>query len=56
VSFAPDGRIVVGEDGLPYAVDFTRRVAVFGNVEAVRALRVQYTWQVMGASCKNIKL
>jgi outer membrane protein assembly factor BamB len=50
VSFAPDGRVVVGgEDGLPYAVDFTRGVdraklhvseLVFGNVEAVRALRV----------------
>ncbi|KAI0291958.1 WD40-repeat-containing domain protein [Russula brevipes] len=40
VSFAPDGRIVVGgEDGLPYAVDFARGL-VFGNVEAVRALRV----------------
>jgi hypothetical protein len=50
VSFAPGGRVVVGgEDGLPYAVDFTRgndpaglRVSelVFGNVEAVRSLRV----------------
>jgi len=51
VSFAPDGRVVVGgEDGLPYVVDFEKggdraglRVSeelVFGNVEAVRALRV----------------
>jgi len=50
VSFAPDGRVVVGgEDGLPYVVDFARGVGraelhvselVFGNVEAVRALRV----------------
>jgi WD40 repeat protein len=50
VSFAPGGRVVVGgEDGLPYLVDFTRggehagfvaSELVFGNVEAVRALRV----------------
>jgi len=50
VSFAPGGRVVVGgEDGLPYVVDFTRgsdhagsqvSELVFGNVEAVRALRV----------------
>jgi len=50
VSFAPSGRVVVGgEDGLPYLVDFTRggehagllvSELVFGNVEAVRALRV----------------
>jgi WD40 repeat protein len=50
VSFAPRGRVVVGgEDGLPYVVNFTRggdqaglhvSALVFGNVEAVRALRV----------------
>jgi len=50
VSFAPDGRVVVGgEDGLPFVVDCTREgdqagshvcELVFGNVEAVRALRV----------------
>jgi len=51
VSFAPDGRVLVGgEDGLPYLVDVSRggggdaRLSVselvFGNVEAVRALRV----------------
>ncbi len=52
VSFAPGGRVVVGgEDGLPYVVDFTRgsdhagshrqvSELVFGNIEAVRALRV----------------
>jgi len=53
VSFAPGGRVVVGgEDGLPYVVDFKRGLGgdraglhvseelVFGNVEAVRALRV----------------
>ena len=50
VSFASGGRVVVGgEDGLPYLVDFTRTGGhagllvgelVFGNVEAVRALRV----------------
>jgi WD40 repeat protein len=51
VSFAPGGRVVVGgEDGLPYVVDFRRggdragshvtEELVFGNVEAVRALRV----------------
>lgn len=50
VSFAPDGRVVVGgEDGLPYVVDCTRGgdqagsdvcELVFGNVEAVRALCV----------------
>jgi len=51
VSFAPDGRVVVGgEDGLPYVVDCTTRGGdragshvcelVFGNVEAVRALHV----------------
>jgi hypothetical protein len=41
--------VVGGEDGLPYVVDFTRggehaglfvSELVFGNVEAVRALRV----------------
>ena len=50
VSFASGGRVVIGgEDGLPYLVDFTRggehaglvaSELVFGNVEAVRALRV----------------
>jgi WD40 repeat protein len=50
VSFAPGGRVVLGgEDGLPYLVDFARtdghaglRIGelVFGNIEAVRALRV----------------
>jgi len=49
VSFAPGDRILVGgEDGLPYLVDVTRGnhvglllgELVFGNVEAVRALRV----------------
>jgi hypothetical protein len=51
ISFAPKGRVVLGgEDGLPYVVDFTRRgnhagvhvtsELVFGNVEAVRGLRV----------------
>ena len=50
LSFAPGGRVVVGgEDGLPYVVDFTRgdddaglhiSELVFGNVEAVRALRI----------------
>ena len=51
VSFAPGGRILVGgDDGLPYLVDVSRGVGndagwhvselVFGNVEAVRALRV----------------
>jgi WD40 repeat protein len=49
VSFAPDGRVVVGgEDGLPYVVDFTRGVdrpelhvseLVFGNVEDVEGVR-----------------
>ena len=51
VSFARGGRVVIGgEDGLPCVVDSTRggdqaglRVSelVFGNVEAVRALRVE---------------
>jgi WD40 repeat protein len=51
VSFAPGGRVLVGgEDGLPYLVDVSRgggddaglpvSELVFGNVEAVRALRV----------------
>jgi WD40 repeat protein len=51
VSFAPGGRVLVGgEDGLPYLVDVSRAGGddaglpvselVFGNVEAVRALRV----------------
>ncbi|KAF8273509.1 WD40-repeat-containing domain protein [Lactarius quietus] len=46
VSFAPGGRVVIGgEDGLPHVIDFSNaglRVSelVFGNVEAVRALRV----------------
>ena len=48
VSFAPGGRVLVGgEDGLPYLVDVSRGSGglpvselVFGNVEAVRALRV----------------
>jgi WD40 repeat protein len=51
ISFAPKGRVVVGgEDGLPYVVSFARRgnhagvhvtsELVFGNVEAVRGLRV----------------
>jgi WD40 repeat protein len=51
ISFAPNGRVVVGgEDGLPYVVDFTRgsnhagvhvtSELVFGNIEAVRGLRV----------------
>lgn len=50
VSFAPGGRVVLGgEDGLPHVIDFSEegdhaglRVSelVFGNVEAVRALRV----------------
>ena len=43
VSFAPGGRVLVGgEDGLPYLVDAGLSVSelVFGNVEAVRALRV----------------
>jgi WD40 repeat protein len=53
VSFAPGGRVLVGgEDGLPYLVDVPRgggggddaglpvSELVFGNVEAVRALRV----------------
>lgn len=50
VSFAPGGRVVIGgEDGLPHVIDFSKgdnhtslRVSelVFGNVEAVRALRV----------------
>jgi WD40 repeat protein len=51
VSFARGGRVVIGgEDGLPYVVDSTRggdraglhvSELVFGNVEAVRALRVE---------------
>ena len=51
VSFAPGGRVLVcGEDGLPYLVDASRgggdeagllvSELVFGNVEAVRAVRV----------------
>lgn len=51
VSFAPGGRVLVGgEDGLPYLVDVSQggrgdaglpvSELVFGNVEAVRALRV----------------
>jgi WD40 repeat protein len=50
VSFAPGGRVLVGgEDGLPYLVDVSRgggdaglpvNELVFGNVEAVRAIRV----------------
>ncbi|KAI0277045.1 WD40-repeat-containing domain protein [Russula aff. rugulosa BPL654] len=50
VSFAPGGRVLVGgEDGLPYLVDVSRggddagllvSELVFGNIEAVRALRV----------------
>ncbi|KAF8504543.1 WD40 repeat-like protein [Russula emetica] len=50
VSFAPGSRVLVGgEDGLPYLVDVSRggndaglavSELVFGNVEAVRALRV----------------
>ncbi|KAI0266405.1 WD40-repeat-containing domain protein [Gloeopeniophorella convolvens] len=47
VAFAPGGRVVVGgDDGLPYVVGLTEggaRVSeelVFGNVEAVRAIRV----------------
>jgi WD40 repeat protein len=53
VSFAPGGRVLVGgEDGLPYLVDTSLARGggddagllvselVFGNVEAVRALRV----------------
>ncbi|KAI0300507.1 WD40-repeat-containing domain protein [Multifurca ochricompacta] len=50
ISFAPGSRVVVGsEDGLPYVVDFMKEgnraglhinELVFGNVEAVRALRV----------------
>jgi WD40 repeat protein len=49
VSFAPGGRVLVGgEDGLPYLVGVSRggdaglpvSELVFGNVEAVRAVRV----------------
>jgi WD40 repeat protein len=51
LSFAPGSRVLVGgEDGLPYLVDTSRgggddagllvSELVFGNVEAVRALRV----------------
>jgi len=50
ISFAPGGRVLVGgEDGLPCLVDVSRggddagllvSELVFGNVEAVRALRV----------------
>jgi len=50
VSFAPGDRVLIGGgDGLPYLVDVTRgddhagllvSELVFGNVEAVRALRV----------------
>ena len=50
VSFAPGGRVLVGgDDGLPYLVGVSRggndtgwhvSELVFGNVEAVRALRV----------------
>ena len=45
ISFAPGGRVVVGgEDGLPYVVDNRAGLhvaeLVFGNVEAVRGLRV----------------
>jgi WD40 repeat protein len=48
ISFAPKGRVVLGgEDGLPYVVDWGNHAGVhvtselvFGNVEAVRGLRV----------------
>ncbi|KAI0254497.1 WD40-repeat-containing domain protein [Lactifluus subvellereus] len=45
ISFAPGGRVVVGgEDGLPYVADNRAGLhvteLVFGNVEAVRGLRV----------------